>query len=256
MPSRLNTNTPATGALIHPRDTYTRKVRALRPIAYWPLAESSGVTVVDESGNGYNGTYHNVAGTLTGVTLGATGTGDGRTGVTIDGLTGYANIYSAGLNSAFNSTELTIAAWVKVSGAGVWTDATNRFLLRYFADGNNAARLIKTNVNNQLQWLYTAGGTNSVVTDASQSSTGWVHVAMTVSKSSNQMKAYLNGAQSGATQMVAGVWAGALAGALIGAQDITPTLPWSGGLAHAAIWNVALSAGQVGALANATGDRP
>ncbi len=61
-------------------------------LAYWDKNDKSGVTAVDIV-NGRNGTYRNSAGVLNGVTLGATGIGDGKTAVTYDGTAGYCNIY-------------------------------------------------------------------------------------------------------------------------------------------------------------------
>ena len=75
--------------------TYTGKIQALGPIAYWPLSEASGTTIVDASGNARNGAY-------TAVTLGQAGIGDGRTSASFDGSTSFGDLYSASLAGAFN----------------------------------------------------------------------------------------------------------------------------------------------------------
>jgi hypothetical protein len=65
------------------------------------MTEPAGAISIDQSNNGRNGAY-------TGVTLGATGIGDGRTSATFDGATSYNNIYSAALNTAWNGAEWSV----------------------------------------------------------------------------------------------------------------------------------------------------
>lgn len=224
---------------------YTNKVIALSPIAYWPMAESSGTTVLDASGNGRNGTY-------TAVTLGRPGIGDGRTAAGFDGSTSFANIYSASLDGAFNNAEGTMMVWFRFLSAGVWTDATARQFFQLRADANNLAVIRRTTTNNQLQDQYVAGATAKNVSIVSLGgSLAWNHMAVTWSKSADQVIAYVNGAQSGATQTGLGVWAGALSATacLIGAATVTPGNPMIGNLAHAAVWSSALSAAQIATLA-------
>lgn len=223
---------------------YTNKVIALSPIAYWPMAESSGSVALDASGNGRDGAY-------TGVTLGSTGIGDGRTAAGYDGATSFGNVYSASLAAAFNGAELSVAIWGKVSAAGVWTDATSRRLFRLFADSNNYIEAYRTTTNGQLEIDYKAGGTVKGILIASGSPTGFFHLAVTVSKVADQAKFYFNGVQSGATGTGLGIFAGALAAAscLIGANTQTPTSVWSGTEAHMAVWATPLSGAQILSLA-------
>ncbi len=226
---------------------YTNKVKALAAanlIAYWPQAEASGTTALDESGNGRTGAY-------TGVTLGATGIGDGRTAATyVAASSGRCNVYSASLNGAFNTAEGTIAGWFQVSAAGVWTDATNRYFIHLFADASNLVYIRRQTTNNQIAYVYIAGGTSKSFA-ATLSPTAWFHLALTWSKSADQMKGYVNGAQVGATQTGLGVWSGALASTncLIGAQSTAGSGPWSGNGAHVAVWSTPLTAPQIAALA-------
>ena len=213
---------------------YTNKVQALSPIAYWPQAEPSGTTIVDESGNGRDGTY-------TGVTLGASGIGDGRTAATyVPGSTSRGNVFSASLQAAFNSAEGTIVCWCQVRAAGVWADGQNRRIFQFLADASN----------NVLDWTYIAGGVSSARTKTI-TPTAWFHLALTWSKSGDQVKAYYNGIQEGATLTGLGVWAGSLAatGTTIGSSSSAGSFIWDGNLAHAAIFGSALSAAQVATLA-------
>lgn len=222
---------------------YTNKVIALSPILYYPMAEPSGTTATDESGNARNGTY-------TAVTLAQTGIGDGRTAGSFDGSTSVCNAYGASFVAAFNKDEGTIAGWAKVAAAGVWTDAAARQMVRFLADGSNLIIIRKTTTNNQIQLQYVAGGTNKNI-NTTFSLTTWFHWALTWSKAADQVKAYINGAQVGATLTGLGTWSGALASGntVFGAGGSAAFEVWSGTLAHIAVWNTPLSAANVLALA-------
>jgi hypothetical protein len=226
---------------------YTNKVIALSPIAYFPQAEASGTVCTDESGNARNGVYKASGEPL----LGQTGVGDGRTAPLYDGTNDFANIFTAGLQGAFSGAEGTLALWMKVSAVGVWTDGATRLLARLAADANNQVRILRTVTNNQIRVQLTAGGTASLVGIAVGPTTGWVHLAVTWSDAADQLIAYLNGAQSGATQTGLGTFAGSLATTtvVLGAADTASTTPWSGYLAHAAVWATPLSAAQIATLA-------
>lgn len=213
-------------------------------IAYWTMAEASGTVALDESGNGRVGAY-------TGVTLGQTGIGDGRTAPSFDGATSFNNVFSASLQSAFNSAEGTIALWVRVSGAGVWSDGVVRRFITLQVDANNRVYIEKVAGANTFGFNYVAGGT-AKSRNRSTSTTAWLHAALTWSKSGDQVIAYFNGVQEGATMTGLGVWVGSIANtnSNIGANATTPTSVWSGNLAHAAVWTTPLSAAQVLSLAS------
>lgn len=232
---------------LNPTPTYTQKVQALSPIAYWPLAEASGTVIVDESGNGRNGAYKAAGEPL----LGQSGIGDGRTAPLFDGTNDYGNLFSASFQGAFNSAEGTLACWCKVSAAGVWTDATERRWVNLRADASNRLYLNKTAINNQVGCTYIAGGTSKGVNFTTSAPLGFFHLALTWSKSADQLKFYVNGAQQGATQTALGTWAGSLAAGntAAGAGDLVGSNVTSGSLAHVAIWNSALSAAQIATLA-------
>lgn len=233
-PAFITRNTSA----FDPNLAYTNKLLLLAPIAYWPMAEASGSVALDASGNGRNGAY-------TAVTLAQTGIGDGRTSASFDGATSYNNVYGASFAGAFNPAEGTLALWCKVSGAGVWTDAATRRIASLRADASNLVNLQKDTSNNSITTSYVAGGTTKSVSVAA-SATTFFHFACTWSKSADQFKAYVNGAQVGATQTGLGVWTGALSSTLtnIGATS-QPGNVWSGALAHAVVFARACSAAEV-----------
>lgn len=226
---------------------YTEKVKAIAPanhLACYPLAESSGTVITDESGNARHGTY-------TGVTLGNTGIGDGRTAAGFDGAISKGNIHGASLAAAFSGAAGTIAAWARVSAAGIWTDATNRNIVRIQVDASNYLILMRATVNNQLDMRYNAAGTLEILTPTVGPTTAWFHVAMTWDKAAEQVKFFVNGAQSGATATALGIFAGVPAATttVIGAQNTTPAQVWSGNVAHVNLWNIALNAAQIASAA-------
>lgn len=225
---------------------YTNKVIALAPIAYWPLADASGTTATDESGNGRNGAYSNV-------TLGATGIGDGRTAATfLAASTSRVNVYSTSFRDAFNNAEGTIAIWLAVTSAAVWSDGASRRIFSLRVDGSNEVNIQKLTTSNQIIFGYVAGATSKTVTATVGPTTAYVHLALTWSKAANQMKAYVNGAQSGSTQTGLGTWAGTLNINTTGIGARSTNIAdqnMSGDMAHAAVWTTPLSATQILSLA-------
>ena len=211
-------------------------------IGYWPGNEPSGSIAYDLSGRGFHGAY-------TGVTLGQPGIGDGLTCPLYDGIGDYNNVYSEGLNSAFNNAEGTIAIWAKVSGVGVWTDATARGAISIGADGNNRVRITRTTTNNQMSLVYAANAAFETV-NVTVSSLDWMHFVLTWSVSADQVKAYYNGGQTGSTLGTLGVWAGAIAAThcVIGAS-FTTSQYWDGYAAHGFILNRAATPAEVAAAA-------
>lgn len=215
-------------------------------IGYWPMGEQApSVYAFDQSRNRFHGIYKNV-------TLGQPGIGDGLTAPLYDGTNDYNNIYSAGFAGAFNNQEGTFAAWVKMANVGVWTDATTRRVVTIRADVNNLVFINRNTTNNQWAGGYVAGGTNkqNVYSNGANIGINWFNIAITWSKSADQVKTYFNGSP-GTTQTGLGIWAGALAATftVIGASVTTPSNVWSGNIAHALVLNRAATPAEVAAAA-------
>lgn len=218
------------------QQTYAQRVKALLGsslIAHWPLWDKTGTTAT-EIANGNNGTYVSA-------TLGATGIGDGNTAIS-NPVNGRTNIYSAGLASLFNSQELTIMGWCKMSAVGAWTDGLVHTLVKLGADStNNFAAIYKANTNNLVRFAYIAGGNSKIHDVTLPSYTGWMHLAMTVSKSGDIKKSYINGSSYLPTgQNALGAYAGTLANTHCGIGSwtgSTGTYYWSGSLAHVMLMN-------------------
>ena len=215
-------------------------------IGYWPMWETSGAVADNLEGTAARD------GAYTGVTLGSSTGPDGRPVGLWDGANDFCDIYTASLNTAFNTASGTVAIWFKVSAAGVWTDAALRYFINIRADADNRIYIIKSGTDNLATFVYEAGNTPEVITSASfAGSTAWHHMALTWNKAGDAVKAYIDGVQSGGTETGLGIWAGALNVGYcnIGsyrniAQDV-----FDGYLAHAAIWNTPLTPTQILALA-------
>ena len=236
-----------TGRSLMPgRARYFKKVLSVEPasfIGYWPLWEGSGTKAEDISGKARHGTH-------VGVTLGQPGIGDGRTSSLYDGSLDYTNIYSPALAAAFNGAEGTLLIWAKVANAGVWTDGTLRVLVD-LQGGTDRIYIDRTATNNQLEFKYDAGATETIITDTSlAATTGWFCLALSWSKSGDAVKAYISGAQVGTTQTGLGTWTQVLntSFCIIGAYNVAPNYVWSGTLAHDALWSKALTATQIAYL--------
>lgn len=224
------------------RRSYIQRVLSVAPdalIGYWPLSEPSGAAAIEQTRRAANGAH-------VGVTLGQPGP-DGGGAPLYDGINDYTSVYSAALAAAFSGLEGTLAVWARVNGAGVWTDATVRHVATFRFDGSNQIAIRRSATSNTLTFQYLAGATNKTVSPSGLSSTDWMHLLMTWSKSADEMKAYLNGVQVGTTQTGLGTWAGTLNSTRVnvGTDAQTPTNPWSGYAAHCPVWTRALTAGEV-----------
>lgn len=175
-------------------------------------------------------------------TIGVSSGGHLTTAYSFDGTDDAVNIYSSELNSVFNPNEGTIIVWAKVSGSGVWTDVTARSILRIGVDSNNEIRLRRSATSNNLNVLYVSGAVSQSI-NVPTTTTSFFQLAMTFSKSADQVKAYLNGVQVGSAATGLGVWIGNLLSSIcaIGALTSTGNTVWSGLINDVSIYNRVLS---------------
>lgn len=226
---------------------YYQKVLRLNPIAYWPLWEASGTSAQCVVNPAQNGTYSS---DVSGWPVG-TGIGDGNTAPQFDGTNDYVGIHTAALEAGFDGGENTVMAWAKVSGIGVWTDGVDRIAVHLWADDQNQQQFIKPSSNNWLQWLRWGNNVLDGYSYTTMTDVDWMHLAVTISETDDEMKSYLNGVQQGTTSDTLGAWTGALAalGTTIGAGATTPSNLWSGQVAHVAVWSRILAADEILTLA-------
>jgi hypothetical protein len=186
-----------------------------------------------------------------GVIPGSTASGHLQTGYTFDGSNDVVNIYSSDLNSVFNQSEGTLVVWAKVSGSGVWTDGVERRIAVLLSDSSNQMHIRKSSASNRVDLTFTSGGTQKQISLTSFSPTTWQQYAITWSASNDQFKAYLNGAQSGATSTGLGTWTGNLSSTqtVIGNLNSSGTTnPWSGMINDVRLYSRALSASEISNL--------
>jgi len=236
--------TISTGRTLLAGGTYADKVLGTGPIAYWPLWEASGTVARCLVNPAQNGTYSSNVSTWPP----GTGIGDGNTAPGFDGTNDYIDVQTAALAAAFNASQGSFAIWARVTNVGVWTDAATRYIANLQVDANNNVRAMKTNANNQLLRTYVANAVPELGYNNGVATTGWFHLCHTWSVAADEVRYYMNGAWS-ETDTVLGVWVGALAKSIIGSYNIPVNQPWSGGLAHPAIWSRALAASEIAALA-------
>jgi hypothetical protein len=184
-------------------------------LSYYLLDETSGTNVIDIK-NGRNGTSSGLA---------------------------LANVQSpnnkpcplfatssitlpAAFKNAFTGAEGAIGGFAKVTDAGVWEDATARYLAYISADANNnlLAGRETTALNNTFQFLYKAGGTQEN-TPYYMNNSGWFHWMLSWSKANERMIGWINGARA-SVSLNLGTWAGTPATALLGHNG--GTLRWHG----------------------------
>lgn len=210
-------------------------------IAFWPFEETTGTVInnVSTLGSALNGTYSGVdlaQEELQGKLYPVFGTGD------------FANIYSVGLNTAFDGTVGSLALWVKPTLASL-TNGANHFFVRIRVDADNQIQFDKTTTNNQIRVRYEGGNVTETTTFNHTTST-WFHVAATWdinAGASGEVKIYKDGIQRGTTHTGIGTWTGNLNSTecVFGADDTTPTLSWLGAVGLPAIWDRALTASEI-----------
>lgn len=213
---------------------YYRRVLATDPIAYWILGEAAGATAVDQIDSPAQD------GTHTAVTLGQPGIGDGNTCPLYDGAASFTDVYSAAFAGVFDGDEGTIAMWARVANAGVWSDATARLALNFFAlPSGDYIQFSKSAAANTFTMQRFAGGAADTVTVAT-TETDWVHFVFTWSRVADEVRGYVNGALHGAPVAGIAAWANALDASRtnIGCgNNAVPDFVYHGYIAHVAVWD-------------------
>ena len=221
---------------------YYQRVMALNPLAYWPLWESSGSTVEDISGNGYDGTY-------SGVTPGQAGIGDGHAAVLLNGTSGYISVFGAELRDAFDGAEGSMLAWAKVRDSSVWADGQRREVFRFTAsDWSDYFWYEKYTVTNAWWTRRMVNGAAQENYPVGNGTTDWICVALTWSESADEVITYAGGSRLGDIKTGLGTWDGTLGYAYIGAAYNNNTQVWDGWIAHAALFDKVLTPGQIASL--------
>lgn len=226
-----------------------REMAATLPglLAGYSFDETLGVTAFDFSGNGYHAAVSKVVPGQPGI--------DGYC-YAFDGIYSHINLNAAGLLSALDGDTFSFAIWLRTPQLAPWTDGLIHYLFRLDSDAGCAFALYKSAANNTLIANYYSSPTNAAPTIAITPTTGWHHIAVTVSNGSNRMRVYLDGVLQGTESALGTAWSGTFTTAVIGAINTSATAPWNGLLDEALIYNRELSAGEVAILASITPNTP
>lgn len=220
---------------------YSARVLALSPFDYRTQREGSGPSLTDSSTNAH------APGTFTGITWDAA-----QSPPMLGTVPNYdgANDYGTATIPGINLDEFTVIIWFKMSGAGVWTDATIRYFFTLQRDANNLLRIWKDTTNNQIRWRRVGSSTTKSGVAGSQSDTGWVSYTFSCSIAGNALlgageaKLWKNGVTELGSTLTANV---ASAGSgdctlTLGALNSTPTSVHSGPQADWVFFNTAATA--------------
>lgn len=162
----------------------------------------------------------------------------------------YLDFYSASLAAAYSFNEGSYYSRIKVSASGVWTDGAQRNFISTRADASNRIFSIKSTTNNRIVYSRFGGGTSKNVNLNSMTTTAFFQPASTWSITVDQFIAYVDGAQTGATQTAIGTAVGTLdtANAVLGAQNTSLGMPWSGSITASLLFNFPLTSVQVSTI--------
>lgn len=226
-------------------EDYIERALRVRPIAYWPQIELRGTVAHCVVNPEQDGAYSSdVAGwsRIPGV--------GGYTAPYFDGNDAI-NIQTPAFQAVFDGTEFSIVQWVQIGNVGVWTDGTRRESIRLIdtTDYLDYVWQSKSNANNQWYWQRVGNGVAKIISGASGAPLVWVCKAITCSEAADELKAFVNGVQFGATQHGLGAWAGTIDAAWIGDSNGAGANPWIGGIQHTMAFGRALPESELEYLA-------
>lgn len=224
-----------------PCSVYWERLLAIAPdnlIAYWRLAESSGSTASDSSGQGNHGT-------VSGATWGADGIGDDNTAADFDGVNDYIDASSTGLLSTFDPDAGSLLLWFRAADMAVWDGTTRRVLLAIHADDNNRFWVHYDYQYDRFRAFRIAGGVYSDCMIEVED-TDWHCFVTTWDTGADEARFYLDGVEQGDAVTGLGTWSGTPS--LITAGGLAQYYAWWGALAHIAVWDRVLTSDEVAEL--------
>lgn len=203
-------------------------------IGYWPGEELTGSTLIDASENGKTGAYFGSPA----VTLGQPGIGDGKPSVYYPGSGGAA--FTASLAAVITPGLFSVFQWVYLDPSCL-ADNLYHYSLFHQVDANNRMSLYKANTTNRnsLRGSYTAGGVACVTGFYDYDSIArWLLVMLTINKSDDRMRWFVDGIQQGADVKGLGTYVGAPTNLYIGTAAGSN---WKGWIAKTGVTNAEIS---------------
>lgn len=208
------------------------------PVALWPLGDLTG-TVATETVSGLNGTYENVT-----LNNAAGPNGHKRVPLFVPASLSNVDVYSTGLNTAFDGDEGTLLCFVKALNSTIMTDGTRGWFVKFSADATNTVEMYNDNqAVGRIIWRRLSGGSDKIRTGDFGNVFGWMQVAIVWSKAGNYVRAVHNGAQVGADLTTFNSWVGNLNATTtaLGSTNNSGTTPWSGWLGFYALFDTPLT---------------
>jgi hypothetical protein len=170
------------------RGSYQYEVLADRPLAWWPLGESSGTLAKDASGADRHATYTGSP-TLGAAALLAAGADSGAA-ATFNGSSQYVRLAAA---SWMNTASVTVAAWVSTTA----TDA--RGLVTRWDGGSTTQQVwgLDISATGNVRFYVRAGGTTVTIGDTTSISDGQPHHIVGVrDAATNTVTLYIDGVRN------------------------------------------------------------
>jgi hypothetical protein len=167
---------------------YRQEVLKDQPILYWRLAELSGTSAADTSGNGHTGTYNPGSGTITlGVTSPIT-SDPGDKAITFAPGTALDCYAISAASTAFDTASMSMEAWVKPTsgqsnkhGVAAVMNGSPGFPRRWYV------RIQATTGDIEIFAGGTITGTANISFDV------WTHLVVTFDSSDSKFRIYFNG---------------------------------------------------------------
>lgn len=190
-------------------------------IAYYPLNENAGTTIVCPNNSGLNGTYN---GGVALANLAGPGASMGNAPL-FDGTTGFGQLPAVALNSVFDPTKGTISIWINTNGS--WP--TTEYFYSIGVDTNNFVVGGKETASTVI--IYDKkGGSISSITVSLAVTAGWHNIIETWDQAGNALKLYIDGGAP-SSHTLAGAWTGSLTNALCTLARLNGGTYWKGWLA-------------------------
>lgn len=223
--------------------TYEDAVLSLSPVAYYKMDEGAGTTMTDASPTANDGSYQGSP------TLGVAGPFAGVTGVTFNGTSQWATApYHSALD--FGAAEdYTIALWVKMAA---WP-SNEQWLIGRSGDGYANDYELKLHTNDVLRGRYPPSDTEVASGSSVDLDDGTWHFVVRSSDRDGNAVYYIDNTVSSTVDISS--YTGALdrATALLIARRVTAGY-FAGSIAQVAIFDSALTAGDVDDLWTAAGN--
>lgn len=232
-------------------------------VAYWPMTEDSGSTVVDASPNGYDGAYVGASLTVGGTPGPVQNTVAPAMGGTANAMT-FNDAAFRTLATGFNGKQGHLSVWIKMA----WSGTTLMYMLQFLANSSTGyVRIVKAAVSGQVNINYshsTASAFKAVFPSAADNE--WVNFQLSwqdddydaIDNNNGAFRVWVDNVEAGTATAVSGVFTpttlAATNSSLLGSSlDIGTGFPTTGSFAHLVIFDDIVDAATRNALYNLPG---